>query len=198
MGIGEEDAVIHLAAKVNDRYGWDKLLATNVIGTRNVFEAAREAGVKRIVFTSSGATVAGWEQLEPYRSIVKGEYDKVPEEFRLIDETMAVRPNSIYGSTKVWGEAIARHYADAHGLEIVCLRIGYVNQEDKPANARHFSVWTSQRDVVNAIRLALKVDLEDGFDTFFILSDNKWGYRNIAHARKVLGYQPRDAAEDHR
>lgn len=193
-----QDAVIHLAAKVNDSYGWDELLATNVIGTRNVLEAAREAGVKRVVFTSSGATVSGWERVEPYRSIVKGEYDKVPEEFRLIDETMATRPNSMYGSTKVWGEAIARHYADAHGVELVCLRIGYVNREDKPVSARHYSVWTSQRDVVNAIRLALTVDLDDGFDVLFILSNNKWGYRNIGRAVRVLGYQPRDAAEDHR
>lgn len=193
-----QDAVIHLAAKINDSYGWDDLLATNVIGTRNVFEAAAQAGVKRVVFTSSGATVAGWERVEPYRSLVRGEYDKVPEEYRLIDETMPTRPANMYASTKVWGEAIARHYVDNGGLEIVCLRIGFVNAEDKPGNARQYSVWTSQRDVVKAIELALEVPLEEGFDVFFILSNNRWSYRNIGRASRILGYTPRDSAEDHR
>ncbi len=122
----------------------------------------------------------------------------MPEEFRLIDESMPARPSSLYAATKVWGEAIARHYVDTFGLEIACLRIGFVNREDRPVNPRHFSVWTSQRDVVNAIRLALNAGLEEGFGVFFILSENKWAYRNIMLANKVLGYSPQDTAESFR
>ncbi|MFP6795132.1 MAG: NAD-dependent epimerase/dehydratase family protein, partial [Pseudomonadales bacterium] len=53
------DTVVHLAAVIHDGAGWEALLETNVVGTRNVFEAAVNAGVKRVIFTSSGATVAG-------------------------------------------------------------------------------------------------------------------------------------------
>ena len=53
------DTVIHLAAKSGDRYSWEEFRDTNLVGTRNVLEAARLAGCKRVVFASSGATVAG-------------------------------------------------------------------------------------------------------------------------------------------
>jgi len=191
----EQEIVIHLAAKISDRAGWQALLETNVIGTRNVFEAAKECGVKRLVFASSGATVSGWEQVEPYRSIVSGQYQDAGSGFSLIDESMATRPGNVYASTKVWGESLGRFYADSFGLEVVCLRIGFANTQDRPTNARQFSVWNSQRDVVQAIQLAMEVDLPDKFDVFFVLSDNQWGYRSLDHAKSGLCYQPVDAAE---
>lgn len=192
------DTVIHLAAKISDSAGWESLLETNIKGTRNMFEAARVNGVRRVIFTSSGATVAGWEKVDPYKAIVEGRYADAIENIPLIDESMAARPGNIYASTKVWGEAIARHYADTHGIEVICLRIGFASSEDKPTNDRQFSVWNSQRDVVQAIRLAMTVDLPDKFDVFFILSDNKYSYRNLDRARSLLGFSPRDAAETYR
>ena len=190
----DQETVIHLAAKISDSAGWQALLDTNITGTRNVFEAARECGVKRVVFTSSGATVSGWEKIEPYKALVEGRYDEIGE-IPLIDESMATRPGNIYASTKVWGESIARHYAFAYGLEVVCLRIGFANKEDRPTNFRQFSVWNSQRDVVSAILLAMAVNLPEKYDVFFILSDNLRGYRNLAHARSLLGFVPQDSAE---
>ena len=100
-----QELVIHLAAVIHDGVGWDALLQTNVIGTRNVFEAAANHGVKRVIFASSGATVSGWEREEPYASLVSGRYDDLPDEIELIDEDMATRPANIYASTKVWGES---------------------------------------------------------------------------------------------
>lgn len=196
-----QDMVVHLAAVIHDGVGWDALLNTNVIGTRNVFEAAVAAGVKRVVFTSSGATVAGWEKVEPYRSLVNGETvinnpGELPAGLTLIDETMATRPANVYASTKVWGEAMARHYADNHGLEVICLRIGFASEADKPENARQMSVWNSQRDVVQAIRLALEHPMERRFDCFFITSNNARSYRDLSHARQQLGFEPLDSADD--
>ena len=193
-----QDTVVHLAAKAGDNYSWEELRDTNVIGTRNVLEAARLAGCKRIVFASSGATVAGWEREEPYRALVEGRYDDVPADWMRIRHDMATRPNGMYGSTKVWGESLARHYADAFGLSVISLRFGYVNAEDRPTDARAFSVWCSQRDAVNAIELAVDMDDSVRYDVFFILSDNRWGYRDLSHARAVLGLEPQDAAEDYR
>ena len=193
----DQETVIHLAAKISDSAGWQALLDTNVTGTRNVFEAARECGVRRVVFTSSGATVSGWERVEPYKALVEGRYDDVGD-IPLIDESMATRPGNVYASTKVWGESIARHYANAHGLEVICLRIGFANKEDRPTNSRQFSVWNSQRDVVRAIEFAMAVDLPEKYDVFFILSDNLRGYRNLTHARSRLGFEPVDSAESFR
>jgi nucleoside-diphosphate-sugar epimerase len=194
----EQDTVIHLAAKISDSAGWQALLETNVIGTRHVFEAAKEAGVKRVVFASSGATVSGWEQDEPYRSVIEGRYEEAGTEISMIDESMATRPGNLYASTKIWGESLARFYAGTFGLEVVCLRIGFANEQDRPTNSRQFSVWNSQRDVVQAIRLAMEVELPDGFDVFFILSNNQWAYRSLDHAKTGLGYEPVDSAESYR
>ena len=146
------DTIIHLAAKAGDRHSWEALRDTNVIGTRNVLEAARLAGCRRVVFASSGATIAGWEREEPYRALVEGRYDDVPEDWVRVRHDMATRPNGPYASTKVWGEALARHYADAFGLSVLSLRIGYVNAVDRPTDSRTRSVWCSQRDIVKCDR----------------------------------------------
>jgi len=192
------DTVVHLAAKITDAAGWDALHALNVVGTRNVFEAARAQGVKRVVFASSGATVSGWEAAEPYKAIVEGRYADVPRLWELVDEDMAVRPTNLYASTKVWGEAIGRHYAATYGLEVICLRIGYVNDADAPADPRQFAVWLSQRDVVQALLQAIEYRPTEDFDTFFVTSRNKWGYRSLKRAQSRLGYIPQDEAEQYR
>ena len=192
-----QDTVIHLAAKASDDYSWEELRDTNVIGTRNVLEAARLAGCRRVVFASSGATVAGWEREEPYRAMVEGRYDDVPADWVRIRHDMATRPNGPYASTKVWGEALARHYSDSFDLSVIALRIGFVNTEDRPTSARIHSVWCSQRDIVNAIELAVDADDSIRYDIFFVNSDNRWNYRDLSHAREVLGFSPRDAAGSH-
>lgn len=191
-----QDVVIHLAAKAGENYTWQELQDTNVIGTRNVFDAARLAGVKKVIYASSGATVAGWESEEPYAAMVQGRYDDVPDSWQLIDHEMAVRPRGIYGATKVWGEALARHYADTTDMSFLCLRIGFVNKEDRPVNPRQRSVWCSQRDITNMIELCVNEEAQVSFDTFFVNSNNRWGYRDLSHAEQVVGFVPMDSAED--
>ena len=80
----------------------------------------------------------------------------------------------------------------------ILLRIGFVNAEDRPTNARIRSVWCSQRDIVNAIELAVDADDSVRYDIFFVNSDNRWSYRDLSHSREVLGFSPQDSAEDHR
>ncbi len=189
------DAVIHLAAKPGEHFGWDALRVTNVEGTRNVFQAAVEAGVPRVVFASSGATVAGWEHDEPYRALVEGRYDDLPDRWPMITVDAPPRPRGVYGSTKVWGEALARHFADTTATSFISVRIGFVNAEDRPANARQRSVWCSQRDVVNALVAALGAPEAVRCGTFFANSRNRYGYRDLDHGRDLLGFEPLDAAE---
>jgi nucleoside-diphosphate-sugar epimerase len=198
-----KDTVVHLAAfasGVSQRFDdtWAEVLHHNVIGTYNVFEAARSAGVKRIVYASSGATMAGWEREMPYRALVEGQYDAVPESWEKLAHQTPVRPSGLYGCSKVWGEVLARHFTDTSDLSILCLRIGAVNAEDRPQRARDFSVWCSQRDVVQMIERCIDAPDRLRFDIFYALSNNRWGYRDLELARQVLGFVPQDAAEVYR
>jgi len=190
-----QDLVIHLAAKAGENFTWEDLRDTNVEGTRNVFTAATEAGVPRIVFASSGATVSGCETDEPYKALVEGRYDDLPASWPMIDVTMPTRPSGIYGATKVWGEALARHFADTTSTTFINVRIGYVNAEDEPQGFRQRSVWCSQRDVVNALSRATLQPIDVNYATFFAGSNNRYGYRDLSHGKTLLGYEPQDGAD---
>lgn len=193
-----QDVVVHLAAKAGENYSWEELLQTNIVGTRNVLQAAKEAGCKRVIFASSGATVSGCERDEPYKALVEGRYDDAPRDWPMIDHRMATRPMGVYGATKVWGEAICRQFADTSALSVLCLRIGYVNAADRPSAPRHFSVWCSQRDIAHAIERCVDAPEDVRFDVIFANSRNRWGYRDHIHAEQAIGFVPQDSAEDHR
>ncbi len=186
------DVVVHLAAKAGENYSWEELRDTNVEGTRHVFEACVHAGVPRVVFASSGATVAGYERVEPYRSLVaEGE---PPASWPLISVETPVRPAGVYGSTKVWGEALARHFSDTSETQFICVRIGLVNAEDRADTPRARSVWCSQRDVVDALRRSALEPLKDNFNVFFAGSDNTRNYRDLQAGKDLVGFVPRDGA----
>jgi uronate dehydrogenase len=187
------DVVVHLAAAVGNP-GFDDALRVNVVGTYNVFEAARRAGVRRVVSASSGAVISAWERDPPYSAIAAGRYDGLKEWPMMTGDT-PLRPAGIYGCSKIWGEALARHYADAHGMSMICVRIGRVRQDDRPSAARDFSVWCSQRDIAQMIERCVAAPATVTFDVFFAVSKNRWSYRDIEHARAVLGYEPLDSAD---
>ena len=191
------DTVVHLAALTGSSTNFDGILRANVVGTYNVFEAARRAGVGRVVSASSGATVSAWEHEPPWSALVAGRYDEAGK-FAKMTHATPTRPAGLYGASKVWGEAIARHYADAYDLSAICVRIGRVRAEDRPVSAREFSVFCSQRDVVRMLELCIAAPATLKFDVFYAVSDNRWGYRDLEHARAVLGFEPRDRAEDYR
>ena len=164
------DTVVHLAAAAGDTNAPADILRSNVLGTYHVFEAARLARVARVIFASSGATMSGWEREPPLSHIVAGEYDRVGNWSRLTHE-VPVRPSGLYGASKVWGEALGRHYADAYGMSVICLRIGRVKAEDRPTGPRDVSVWCSQRDVARMIAACVEAPATLRFDTFYVVSD---------------------------
>jgi nucleoside-diphosphate-sugar epimerase len=188
-----QDVVVHLAgSKGGD---WNELLQTNVVGTYNVFEASRQAGVQRVIFASSGATISGWQKEEPYKAIIEGRYADVPATWPMLTHQTPVRSWSLYGSTKVWGEALARHFTETTDLSIICLRIAVVVPEDRPTSPSIAPVWCSQRDVAQMVERCVAAPKDVRFDIFNVVSNNKWGFRDIAHAREVVGYEPQDSAE---
>jgi NAD+ dependent glucose-6-phosphate dehydrogenase len=192
------DTVVHLAANLDVNSSWDQLLEPNIVGTYNVFEAARAAGVRRVIFASSGATVAGIHKDEPFKALVEGRYSNVGGSWPMLTHESTPRPMQLYGVTKVFGEVLARHVVDTSPMSIICLRIGWVGAEDHPHAPAHWANWCSQRDVVQMIDRSIEAPDNLRFDIFFVTSNNKWGYRDLEHARNVLGYVPQDNAEDHR
>jgi nucleoside-diphosphate-sugar epimerase len=168
-------AIVHLAADPSNRAPWESVLSANVVGTYNVFEAARNSGVEKIVFASTNH-VSGWYERE-------GIYT-TPD--------MPVRPDSLYGASKAFGEALGRYYSDAFGLAVVCLRIG--SFLPKPTSVRALSTWLSYRDCAQIVLRSLDSDLR--FGIFYGISRNRRRYWDISSAEAVLGYRPVDDAEE--
>jgi uronate dehydrogenase len=121
------DAVVHLGG-VSVEAAWEPVLQANIIGTYNMFEAARQAGVQRFVYASSHHAVGFYRR----------EKEIGPDE--------PVRPDSRYGVSKVFGEALGRLYADKYGLSVVAQRIGVARPQ--PQNPRGLIAWLSERDYV--------------------------------------------------
>ncbi len=190
-----QETVVHLAASARGGDPWERVRDPNLIGVHNVFEAARQAGVSRVIFASSGSTISGWEQEHPYSALVNGDYASVQSPWPMITHETPVRPAGVYGATKVWGEVLARHFTDSSELSIICLRIGLVNAQDRPTDSRQFSVWCSQRDISQMVVDCIEAPPELKFDIFYALSRNKWSYRDLSHAREVVGFEPQDEAE---
>ena len=189
------EVVVHLSAnvEVND---WEGQLSGNLIGLYNVYEAARLAGVRRVVFASSGV-MRGYEKVPPYDAVVSGRYGEVPEDFPKIGNDV-IWTDSIYGAAKVWGEALGRHYSDAYGMSIICVRLGSVNREDRPRQAREYSIYLSHRDAADFFHKCIEAPDDLKYDIVYATSNNKWGYRDLDHSREVLGYNPQDTAESFR
>jgi NAD+ dependent glucose-6-phosphate dehydrogenase len=197
------DAVIHLAASSSVDASWEEILSDNIVGTYNIFEAAVRAGVSRVVFASSNHTV-GMYEVEG----APGLYDA--EDPRSYGTETPLRPDSLYGVSKIFGEAIGRLYADRHGLSVICLRIGAVREHDDPTNAsdeqtsllpgltadqlgrRLRAVWLSHRDCAQLIRRALQTDTR--FAVVYGVSNNPGRFWDLDGARDLIGYEPLDAA----
>ena len=191
------DTVVQMAADPRPEASWENLLNSNIIGARNVFEAALNAGVKRVVFASSIMFSWGYQQDEPYKSLAEGRFDEVEEgEIPIVDHLSMPRPTGLYPASKVWGEALARYYADIHDLSALCLRIGWVNPEDHPQKPESGPFWCSQRDIVQLVERCIEAPDDLRFDIFYGVSNNKWRWVDIDHPRQVLGYVPLDSAEE--
>ena len=175
---------------------WDSQLSVNIIGVRNIYEAARLSDVKRVIFTSSGATILGYGLDAPYREVLSGEYDRIPASWPLVSETWPVRPDSVYGATKVWGEALGHYYSDYHSLSVICVRLGAFLADDSPGNSRSIAGYTSHEDAMRMFRLCIEVDDSIRYDLFELVSDNQYRWRDNSHSKEVLGFTSTRNSDD--
>ncbi len=190
-----QHTVVHLAADPNAEGSWESNLSNNFIGTYNVFEAAREAGVKRVIFASSNHATGGYYLDPPWKHICDGEFSKIKQPYPLVDETYQIRPDGYYGVSKAYGEALGSYYKDYHGISSIHLRIGWVLSNDDPTFSPFaLSLWLSHRDVTQIVRLCIDAPESLDYGIYYATSDNKWKIFSIEAAKKDLGYAPEDAA----
>jgi len=189
------EVVVHLAADPAGR-GWESLLHNNLIGAYHVFEACRQAGVKRIVAASTIQVSFGNQAREPYRAVVEGRYQDVPPDFPKVKGAERPEPRNLYAASKVWTESLAQVYAHAHGMSCLCIRPGWVVAEDRPPRAEAAHIWCSQRDIARLIECCINAPEEARCEIFYGMSDNKWRWVDLEDARLKVGYVPQDRAED--
>jgi len=167
-------AVIHLAG-IADEAGWDDILRVNIHGTYVAFEAARRAGVPRVIFASSNHAV-GFS----------------PRESFPVPDYAFPAPDTYYGVAKVAGEALAGLYHYRYGLDTICIRI--LSCSDKPRSARSLSTWLSPDDAGRLFEACLTVP-DPGFRVVFGVSANTRGGWVSLREAEALGYSAQDDAE---
>ena len=190
------DVVLHLSAYTANVNEWESTRDVNIDGTYNVYEASRLNGVNRVVFASTGSTMLGYEHDTPYGDLAEGNYASAPDNWPMIAHTWPVRPDSLYGVSKVFGEALGRHYSDYYGISVINIRLGAVLDTDRPKLRRHYPGYLSQSDCVQMIDLCLNAPASVRYDTFVAISNNRWKWRDTSHATEVLGRNPEGNSDD--
>ncbi len=168
------EGIVHLGG-ISGEASWEAILGANISGCYNVFEAARVAGVKRIIFASSNHAV--------------GFYPRSSK----IGTKVIARPDSRYGLSKHFGEGLGALYAYKHGIGVTSLRIGNVNEE--PIDQRRLAIWIKPEDLVQLIRIGLE---RPGlvYEVMYGVSDNVRSWYDNSHARS-LAYRPEGRSEDY-
>lgn len=168
------DGIIHLGG-FSVEGPWETILNANIIGTYNLFEAARLAGVKRVVFASSNHVMGFHPRSET------------------IDTEAIIKPDTRYGVSKAFGEALGALYAYKHGIGVLSIRIGNVGEE--PLDERRLAIWLKTEDLVSLIRIGLE---REGlvYEVVYGMSDNKRAWWDNSRA-VALGYKPTGRSEDY-
>jgi uronate dehydrogenase len=169
------DAIVHLGG-ISVEQAFSPILQANIVGVFNLYEAARKHGIRRIVFASSNHVVGFYKQTDR------------------LDADSPMRPDSLYGVSKGFGELLSRFYFDRYGIETVCVRIG--SSFPEPADRRMMATYLSYRDLTELVRCALETP-DVGYTVVYGASDNRdawWDNSKAAH----LGFRPVDSSEPFR
>jgi uronate dehydrogenase len=166
------DGIVHLGG-ISGENEWPVILEGNIVGLYNLFEASRRAGVKRIVFATSNHAV--------------GFYPRAQK----IDHRVVPRPDSRYGVSKAFGEALASLYSDKYGIGVLCTRIG--NFGPRPIDKRRLAIWISPRDFTQLVRIGLEHP-QIRYEIVYGVSNNRRSWYDNSNAER-LGYRPQDDSE---
>ncbi|SCG50272.1 NAD-dependent epimerase/dehydratase family protein [Micromonospora coxensis] len=186
------DAVVHLAA-LSGEDRWEEILRVNVEGTRTVLEAARLAGVPRVVLASSNHAVGCYRDDAAGSPVAGGVGGGVPAPHGPdgVPADAFPRPDGYYGWSKAAVEALGSLYADRYGMTVFALRIGACF--DRPPGLRGLDTWLSPDDCARLVSACLTTGVT-GFRVLWGVSANTRRWWSLAEAREI-GYEPRDDAE---
>lgn len=177
------DTVLHLAGDPRGAASWASVLHANIGGTHNVLRAAREAGVRRVVFASTNQVMLGYRFREG-----------------VVTTDMPPMPLSPYGISKLMGEQMGRLFAEETGISFIALRIGYLQRgENRPGPAMKIGVWGQQmwlsnRDMLHAVERSIEAE-DVPFAVVNLVSDNPGMRWDLEHTRQTIGYAPQDGHE---
>ena len=185
-GVG---AVIHLAGDPRRDAGWDSVLRNNIDGTKNLYQAAVEAGVEKFAYASSNHAVGHYET------------DRQPDVYRtegalLLDGSEFPRPGNFYGVSKASCEILGRFYHDEYGIDVVNVRIGNLTKGHPPEDyERGQAMWLSYRDCAHLFDRCLQAEYD--FEIVYGISDNDRKFYSLERAREALGYEPKDNSAEY-
>lgn len=173
------DTIVHLAWDF-EADGWlaENLNPKNTQISFNVYQAAVDASVRRVIVASSVHA----DKFTGHDPAVKG----------LMRPYDLPTPDSPYGAGKCFLEALGRYYADAKGLEVVCIRFGGVNRNDTPPQAPNSErqVWLSQRDCVSLVQTCIEApSVPNNYAILYGVSANEGALHDTANP---FGWKPID------
>jgi len=172
------DVVVHLAAQSNPDASFEEILEPNIVGAYNVFEAARLAKVKRIVFASSVHAIRGYGIGE------KVKHNYIP------------KPTYYYGASKVWGESLCYIYSTKFNMSCLAIRIGAYTSDDKKKTVcftrDNFDYVVSQRDMTQLIHKCIIAPPKVKYGILAGISNNHNKYMDLKFTKKLIGYKPQD------
>ncbi len=172
------DVVVNLAAQSNPEASFEEVLEPNIIGSYNVFEAARQAKIKRVIFASSVHAIRGYALGETVR------HNYIP------------KPTDFYGASKVWGESLCYIYSEHHDMSCLAIRIGaYVSDDLKQKvclERENFDYIISQRDMLQLIHKCIMAPKELKYAILAGISNNHNKYMDLEYTMKTVGYKPKD------
>jgi NAD+ dependent glucose-6-phosphate dehydrogenase len=198
------ETVVHLAGVVSVEASWEEVYGTNIGGTYAAFEAARRAGVKRVIFASSNHAVGRYE-VENAPALYEPGFGLV------VGTDVAYRPDSLYGVWKAFGESLGRYYSEAHGLQVTCVRIGSILPADSPTDPsvaegsswlplsreqkfeRLAATWMSKRDFARLVRAILARDVP--YAIVYGVGDNATRFWDLEPGRAIFGFWPLDGTK---
>ena len=174
------DVVVNLAAESNPDASFEEILKPNLEGAYNVLEAARQSGVKRVIFASSVHAVAGY----PANHKIKN--------------TDAPNPKNVYGASKVFGESLCRVFSTKHKISCLVVRIGAYVTDDMKNRAcmtrDNFGYVITQSDLSQLIHKCVVAPKKIRFAILSGISNNTEGYMDLEFTKKLTGYSPKDDA----
>lgn len=190
------DTVVHLAADPTAHVNWASVVAPNVDALIHIYQAAALKGVRRVVYASSNHVMGGYAD-DPSVSVLTTDLPPRPgARYVSLGED---RDSTPYGSAKLFGERLGKCFADAHGLSVIAVRIGWVRPgenraEDVPIERGPWFrlMWLSNRDYCNLMECCIEADPALRFAVVNGMSANTGMRWDVEHTRRVVGYVPQD------